>query len=394
MIKVGSDFSGVGAFDQALQRLGIAYETIFACDNDKYARETYVENYGQPTYFPVDVYEREIPKESLDIYMSSPPCQAFSMSGLRLGKEDKRGILFFNSHEFIKENKPRFFIFENVKGLLSDDGGRTFQEWLNLLGGKSVNGLPILFPYDDSVPYHIYYYTLNAKSVANVPQNRDRVFIIGIRDDEDNRFTFPKGKPLTKKLSDVLESNVDEKYFLSTKLVNTFITRPQAQDYKFIPLNEESETCPTLLSRYYKCGATDPYLKVSEPPWIADYKNEDISPLVGQTEWKQLTERRTEEAKKIRKESLAKGKDYSPRRGKELVERQDEVSNTITSGQSKEHLLHNKTNVRRLTPRECFRLMDFPETFTWKCSDTQAYRQAGNSIVVGVLCEIIKKFKI
>lgn len=419
MIKVGSDFSGVGAFDQALHRLGIAYQTIFACDMDKYARETYVENYGEPTYFPTDVYEREIPKESLDIYMTSPPCQAFSMAGKRLGKKDKRGILFFNSHEFIKENKPRFFIFENVRGLLSDDKGNTFQEWINLLGGKSVNGLPILFPHEESIPYHIYYKVLNSKKVANVPQNRDRVFIIGIRDDVDNIFTFPKDKPLTKKLADVLEKAVDEKYFLSNKLVNTFITRPQAKDYKFVPLNEESETCPTLLSRYYKCGATDPYLKVNDSHWIADYRNDeglrirkdnispcmtsrrhsetDIStmpPLVGHTEWKQLTERRTEEAKKIRKESLAKGKDYSPRRGKELVERQDEVSNTITSGQSKEQLLYNKTNIRRLTPRECFRLMDFPETFTWKCSDTQAYRQAGNSIVVGVLCEIIKKFKL
>ena len=360
MIKVGSDFSGVGAFDQALHRLGIAYQTIFACDMDKYARETYVENYGEPTYFPTDVYEREIPKESLDIYMTSPPCQAFSMAGKRLGKKDKRGILFFNSHEFIKENKPRFFIFENVRGLLSDDKGNTFQEWINLLGGKSVNGLPILFPHEESIPYHIYYKVLNSKKVANVPQNRDRVFIIGIRDDVDNIFTFPKDKPLTKKLADVLEKAVDEKYFLSNKLVNTFITRPQAKDYKFVPLNEESDTCPTLLSRYYKCGATDPYLKVNDSHWIADYRND--------------------EGLRIRKDNI------SPY----MTSRRHSETDISTMPA----LVGSKTNVRRLTPRECFRLMDFPETFTWKCSDTQAYRQAGNSIVVGVLCEIIKKFKL
>ena len=116
MIKVGSDFSGVGAFNQALIRLGIEYKEVFACDMDKYARQTFIHNYGEPEYYPTDVYEREIPKESLDIYMTSPPCQAFSLAGKRLGKDDKRGILFFNSYEFIQQNKPRYFIFENVKG--------------------------------------------------------------------------------------------------------------------------------------------------------------------------------------------------------------------------------------------------------------------------------------
>jgi len=114
MIKVGSDFSGVGAFNQALIRLGIEYKELFACDMDKYARQTFIHNYGEPEYYPTNVYDREIPSESLDIYMTSPPCQAFSLAGKRLGKDDKRGILFFNSYEFIEKNKPRYFIFENV----------------------------------------------------------------------------------------------------------------------------------------------------------------------------------------------------------------------------------------------------------------------------------------
>ena len=114
-IKVGSDFSGVGAFDKALIRLNIDYESIFSCDMDKYARQTYIHNYGQPKYYPENVYDREIPKESLDFYMTSPPCQAFSLAGKRKGEDDKRGILFYNSLEFIQKNKPRYFIFENVK---------------------------------------------------------------------------------------------------------------------------------------------------------------------------------------------------------------------------------------------------------------------------------------
>jgi DNA (cytosine-5)-methyltransferase 1 len=178
-IKVGSDFSGVGAFNQALNRLKINYEEIFACDMDKFARQTFIYNYGEPKYYPKNVYEREIPNESLDIYMTSPPCQAFSLAGKRLGKDDQRGILFFNSHEFIEKNKPRFFIFENVKGLLSDDNGKTFQEWINMLGGKSVNGVPIIFPYKNSVPYHLYYKVLNAKN-HGIPQNRERIFLIGM----------------------------------------------------------------------------------------------------------------------------------------------------------------------------------------------------------------------
>jgi DNA (cytosine-5)-methyltransferase 1 len=150
-IKVGSDFSGVGAFDYAIKRIcdrkNIEIENVFACDMDKYARASYLANHSEPLDYPENVYNRNIPSESLDIYMTSPPCQAFSLAGKRKGKEDSRGILFFNSHEFIVINKPRYFIFENVKGLLSDNNGSTFQEWVNMLGGKSVNGVPVLFPY-------------------------------------------------------------------------------------------------------------------------------------------------------------------------------------------------------------------------------------------------------
>jgi DNA (cytosine-5)-methyltransferase 1 len=270
-IKIGSDFSGVGAFNQALRRLGIQYDELFACDMDKYARQTFELNYGKPKDFPKDVYEREIPKESLDIYMTSPPCQAFSMAGKRLGKEDKRGILFFNSLEFIQENKPRYFIFENVKGLLSHDKtdkkkefGNTFQEWINYLGGKSVNGIHTFFPYEDSVPYHIYFQVLNAKDY-NIPQNRERIFIIGIRDDEDNNFQFPKPIPLTKRLKDVLEPEVDEKYFLSDKMINGFIKHKLRHDQKgtgfsFKPKNE-NDIGNALRANAAIC-ATDNMLKI------------------------------------------------------------------------------------------------------------------------------------
>lgn len=217
MIEVGSDFSGVGAFDQALRKLKIDYRTVFACDMDLYARETYMANYGEPYYYPFDVYDRKIPKKPLDIYMTSPPCQGFSMAGKREGS-----VLFYNSHEFIIKNKPRYFIFENVKGLLSHEKGRTFQIWLDMLGGKSVNGNPVIFPREDAAPYHIYHQVLNAKHFG-VPQNRERVFIIGIRDDADNNFHFPKPFHLVKRLKDVLEKEVDKKFYLSDKMIEGFI---------------------------------------------------------------------------------------------------------------------------------------------------------------------------
>tara|TARA_R110000868_G_scaffold139037_2_gene353746 strand:+ start:27 stop:998 length:972 start_codon:yes stop_codon:yes gene_type:complete len=316
-IKIGSDFSGVGAFNQALTRLGIEYQEVYACDMDKYARQTFIHNYGEPKYYPLNVYDREIPSESLDIYMTSPPCQAFSMAGKRLGKEDKRGILFFNSLEFIQVNKPRFFIFENVKGLLSHDKenkknkiGKTFQEWIDYLGGNLVNGIANMMPIDGSVPYHLHYKVLNAKK-HGIPQNRERVFLIGIRDDQDNTFTWPEEEELTHRLKDVLEEEVDDKYFLSELSVNYLLRHNANKDILKKELPNNSSCIP---ASYYKTPRDCQYIKIG----VDNYK------------------------------------------------------------------------IRRLTPRECFRLMDFPDTFTWPVSNSQAYKQAGNSIVVRVLEKIIK----
>lgn len=587
-IKIGSDFSGVGAFNQALRRLGIEYNELFACDMDKYARQTFELNYGKPKDFPFDVYEREIPKESLDIYMTSPPCQAFSMAGKRLGKEDKRGILFFNSLEFIQENKPRYFIFENVKGLLSHDKtdkkkefGNTFQEWINYLGGKSVNGVHTFFPYEDSVPYHIYFQVLNAKDY-NIPQNRERIFIIGIRDDEDNNFQFPKPIPLTKRLKDVLEPEVDEKYFLSDKMLDYLTTRKDNFNNGNINFKDENSVASTITkssssldisdniirlgnvnpsgngmngnvfseegisptlstnkgegikkvgytrdakgkvtSRHEKDisgtihtasgggGNTDQFVKVGTwrthedgkgfremednlCPTIPARAREDgsgqpvikIGAIRGRNpqnpksretglETEQMLEinengtsnalttvqkdnvvvigfQRTEEGKIKRKESLKKGIDTGSFSDREMILKNQDYSATILANPNpkKEGLIistnnskgydeaeeedsinfsvpnsktrrgrvgkkvsqtldtqcnqgiYTKQRIRRLTPLECFKLMDFnfgidgvPD-FVWNVSDSQAYKQAGNSIAVGVLAAIISKLKL
>ena len=424
MLRVGSDFSGVGAFNQALIRLGVEYKEVFACDMDKYARETFIHNYGEPEYYPTNVYDREIPSESLDVYMTSPPCQAFSLAGKRLGKEDKRGILFFNSHEFIQVNKPRFFIFENVRGLLSDDGGRTFQEWVNMLGGKSVNGVPVLFPYDDSAPYHLYWQVLNAKH-HGVPQNRERVFLIGIRDDADNRFQFPREEHLTNRLKDVLEDEVDDKYFLSYKSVTRCL---KSSDNKNMLKNDVPKESRCIVSGYNKIPFDGQYIKVTNfqgndicntirtggKGTMSDKHNwdtikiksatsngyeearQDISPciyssMVSETSISQMSPIIAYNDKRLN-QTIAKNKLPA---GKAMMldtynKSIHDESPALKEPHHNDRRLWYGYQVRKLTPRECFRLMDFPDTFTWPVSDSQAYKQAGNSIVVNVLYKILK----
>lgn len=458
MIRIGSDFSGVGSFNQALIRLGIEYDELFACDMDKYARQTFEFNFGSPKYYPKDVYEREIPKDSLDVYMTSPPCQAFSLAGKRKGKEDKRGILFFNSLEFIQENKPRYFIFENVKGLLSHDKvdkaavyGRTFQEWINYLGGKSVNGVHTFFPYEDSVPYHIYFQVLNAKHYG-VPQNRERVFIIGIRDDADNTFSFPKPFHLVKRLKDVLESEVDEKYFLSDKMVEgliksgdkSFINQDTQASKVFSENGEapnicagthgyangyvetkigtwrthedgrgfratEDNNCPTIPARAREDGSGQPVIKIG-----AIRGRNPTNPLsrvsgLPTEQMLEINENGTSNAlTTVQKDNvvvipapiveyqLTGGKWDKTHEQSGRVYDKNGIAPTIHTmgGGNQEPKVSNMQRIRRLTPFECFRLMDFNENFKWNVSDSQAYKQAGNSICVGVMVELVKKLKL
>ena len=448
-LKVGSDFSGVGAFDQALIRLGIDYETVFACDMDKYARKTFIANYGEPNYYPENVYNREIPNKSLDIYMTSPPCQAFSLAGKRKGKEDLRGILFFNSHEFIMKNKPRFFIFENVKGLLSDDKkskddlyGNTFREWINYLGGKSVNSVPVIFPTDEAAPYHIYWKVINAKN-HNIPQNRERVFIVGIRDDEDNVFDWPREQHLEKRLKDVLENEVDEKYFLSDKMVKSLLlVNEKPTGFKFEPKNEES-TANTVTARCFKIGADDNYLKVksaTKSGFEVATENDSINFSVPNSE--------TRRGRVGVAQTLDTGCNQAviigytrDNKGKVTKRHEKSISGTITTSSggggstdqflkigtwrthkdgngfreiqdgncptipararedgSGQPVINDGYRIRRLTPIECFRLMDFPDSLVENArgvglSNSQLYKQAGNSICVGVLASIIKGLK-
>lgn len=382
--KVGSDFSGVGAFDFAIKRIAtkknLEIKNIFACDMDKFARESYLANHETPDDYPSNVYERKIPNCSLDIYMTSPPCQAFSIAGKRKGKDDERGrgILFFNSLEFIETNRPRFFIFENVKGLLSHDKpkdsssefGRTFQEWINHLGGKSINGLANLFPEENSVPYHLYFKVLNTKE-HGIPQNRERVFLIGIRDDEDNVFSWPNEEPTTKRLKDVLEENVDKKYFLSEKQIQDLISK-DGQNIKV----------KSATSQGFEIAREFDSVNYSVP------NSETRRGRVGK-QCAQTLDTGCQQGVCI--PVLSPDRPEKRQNGRRF---KDDGDPSFTLTTQDKHGFFNGHTIRRLTPRECFRLQDFPDSFKFVVSDSQLYKQAGNSITVRVLEKILDKLNL
>jgi DNA (cytosine-5)-methyltransferase 1 len=259
----------------------------------------------------------------------------------------------------------RYFIFENVKGLLSDDNGKTFQEWVNMLGGKSVNGVPVIFPYEDSVPYHLYWKVLNAKE-HGVPQNRERVFIIGIRDDSDNNFRFQAEEFLRKRLKDIIENDIDDKYFLSENKIDYLIKNQEKRALPFLDNDKEISSC--IVATYFKQPTDGQYLKVGT------YNDKRLNYTIFKNE-------------------LPKG---SPMMLDTYNQSIHEECPTLKArhAQNNDRKLWDGYKIRRLTPRECFRLMDFPDTFTWICSDSQAYKQAGNSIVVNVLYKILKNLNL
>lgn len=231
MVTIGTFCSGIGSPEQAIKDLNIPHEVVFYSEIDQYARKTYEANHDFGFLIP-DMTKCDYKGEKYysDLVVAGLPCQAFSLAGKRLGELDPRGLLFYDFYKYVKQQQPKFFIIENVKGLLSNNNGETFRNWINLLG-QSENGTPFFFPHEDSLMYNIHWQVLNTKDYS-LPQNRERVFLVGIRPDLPNDFNFPKTLPLNLRLKDILESKVDEKYYLSDKMVRGFISHAERHSEK------------------------------------------------------------------------------------------------------------------------------------------------------------------
>jgi DNA (cytosine-5)-methyltransferase 1 len=451
-MRIGTDFSGIGSPEMALKMLGIEHEQVFACEIDKYARKSFEAVHGSPKEFYNDITTRDhstVPQ--LDLYCAGFPCQSFSMAGKREGFEDVRGTLFFNVAEFIKINQPKCFILENVKGLLSHDGGKTFQTIISLLtdNGGTANGQMFIPYFEDGLGYHIYYKVLNTKNFG-IPQNRERIFIVGFR--EFREFSFPKPFPLELKLKDMLQDNPDYKHFLNDKRIDALINSNRSIGFTD-PNEKEISNC--IIAQYSK-NPTDGEYIIDDKYFLSDkmldyFKvhndrhekkgtgfmwkpkdDDDIANALRANASLCATDNTIKVIDKSIKQDVCTCIDGSyhkgfgirngvcrqvvkvpsaTKKGFEEAEDGDSISlehpssktrrgrvgkgvaQTVNTGNGQAVVKEFK--IRRLTPLECWRLQGFPDDAFFRAeevnSDTQLYRQAGNSITVNVMMEIFKK---
>lgn len=289
-------FAGIGGIRLGFQQTG-RVRNIFSSEWDKFSQKTYRANFGEIPYGDITkINEKDIPDH--DILLAGFPCQAFSQAGKKLGFEDTRGTLFFDIARIIKEKKPKAFLLENVKNLKTHDRGRTYRTIVNTL---------------EEMNYKVYTMLYKARDFG-VPQNRERIYIVGFEKNKVskfNNFMPPKPTGLRKNLGSILENNVDSKYTISDKLWEGHKRRKDMHKEKgngfgYSIYNEKSLYTNTLSARYYKDGS-------------------EI-----------------------------------------LIEQ-------------------SNNNPRKITPREAARLQGFPENFIIPVSDTQAYKQFGNSVCVATI---------
>ena len=352
-IKVATVFSGIGAFEHTLDRMSIEHDIIFACDIDKFAKQTYFANYNikeENWYNDIIDIDGSKYKNKIDIIVGGSPCQSFSMVGKRKGLEDPRGDLIFQYIKLIKESEPKVFIFENVKGLLNHDNGKTW------------NHIEREFK---KLDYDIKYKVLNAKDYG-IPQNRERLFLVGFKN-KNNNFNFPKPIKLEITMQDLLEDNPNSKYYLGEKGIS-FVTKEKNIKKRYTQINGDIALCQKANQQFNWHGdfiLEKPKKDVEEKYYLS----EKTKKYVLNTGTKNFYSKPKTDLEIAR--PLLQSMHKMHRAG---------VDNYITKGEK----------IRKLTPRECHRLMGFSDNFKIVVSDTQAYRQAGNSIVVPILIKIME----
>lgn len=298
--------------------------------------------------------------EQVDLFVGGSPCQSFSLVGKQRGLEDTRGTLFYEYARLIDEIKPKVFIYENVRAVTSHDGGKTWkkmQEVFNELG------------------YNFSFDVLNAKNYG-IPQNRERLFVVGFRKDLklDKPFCFPEPVPLKLKMKDFLIDNAPGGYFLPSKGV-AFVTMEKNLMKRYTQIDGTVQLCQKKNQQFNWHGD---FVFQSEE----EAKKNNIPDL----EKYFLSE-------KVRKYVLATGtKNFYSKPKTDL-----DVARPLLTTMHKMHragvdnYVTTDGRLRKLTPRECLRLMGFSDDFKIVVSDTSMYQQAGNSIVVDVLIHIMEE---
>lgn len=389
MIRVLSLFSGIGAFEKALERLGVEHEVVNYCEIDSYAGKAYSLIHSIPQEKNlVDVTKVDTSKlENIDLVTYGFPCQDISIAGKQKGFEDEDGNttrsgLFFEALRIIQDTKPKYAIAENVKNLMSKSFERELDIVLNSLGAAGYNN---------------YCKVLNAKDYG-IPQNRERVFIVSIRRDVDDfSFDFPKKETLELRMKDLLEKEVDEKYYMSDKALNSILS-PGTKNYD-IKLDIEDgkavickDIDPIRLGNIYGDDKGTGYAgnvwdKDAIAPTLMTMQGGNRQPMIIDDIY--ASRGRYGEDGKVEQH---------------LEPNLDGFSNTLTTVQKDNYVAEPQENtlrIRKLTPKECFRLMGFDDKdidilVANGISNTQLYKMAGNSIVVNVMeklmeCLLLKK---
>jgi DNA (cytosine-5)-methyltransferase 1 len=387
-IKVLELFGGIGALSKALERLGIDYEIADYVEIDKYAVKSF--NAIHNTNFePQDICEWDKDIE-VDLIMHGSPCQDFSLAGKQAGGDEGSGTrssLMYETIRIVEKLKPKYVIWENVKNLLSKKHRHNFDAYLETM---------------EQLGYTNYYQVLNAKNYG-IPQNRERVFTISIRKDIDKGYTFPEPQELKLKLKDMLEDEVDEKYYLSEKMIEFFYKNEQVQKEKGNGFRfgvSDGNVIAKAVTTRAGSRMDDNFLKIKEATkkgYKEAYEGDGVN----------ISSRIKYQRGNVQKESIqtittSGGNDRGvvvnepmiyDDRDKGWGIKITDICPTQRAMRTGIKCIYPNLRIRKLTPKECWRLMGFDDGDYEKAaqvnSNTQLYKQAGNSIVVNVLEAIL-----
>lgn len=368
-------FAGIGGFRLGMESVG--HECVGFCEIDKFARASYKAIHN--TEGEIELHDITTVTDELirgighvDIICGGFPCQAFSIAGNRRGFEDTRGTLFFEIARFASILRPKYLFLENVKGLLNHDGGATFETILGAL---------------DELGYNVEWQVLNSKDFG-VPQNRERVFIIGHLRGRSIRTIFPLGG--NDKTTDCKQQKI--------KKVGNIRKKGKSQSGDVVSIDSLAPTlCSTTTQK-------DP-LKVAIPGGLAPtlstmqgrgQESKIIQKARGFNKGAQHSIAPTLSSNSWQENNLVKVVDFYNKITK------DEVGTLTSSGggstvRAGSFGITDGYRIRKLTPRECWRLQGFPDWAFDKAqevnSNSQLYKQAGNSVTVNVIAAIVKELK-